>query len=131
MSRAANARRDCNGTSDRTPRNSIIQPKRGERKMGKKGTPKYSSEFKFDAVRLVVEEGLSQAEVARRLGITANSISDWVRAYKKDKGQAFPGKGRQTPEQEKIRQLEKENRELRMERDILKKATAFFAKEVK
>ncbi|MCO6510045.1 MAG: transposase [Aridibacter famidurans] len=99
--------------------------------MGKKGTPKYSSEFKFDAVRLVVEEGLSQAEVARRLGITANSISDWVRAYKKDKGQAFPGKGRQTPEQEKIRQLEKENRELRMERDILKKATAFFAKEVK
>ncbi len=99
--------------------------------MGKKGTPKYSNEFKFDAVRLVIEEGLSQAEVARRLGITTNSISAWVRAYRKDKRDAFPGKGHQTPEQERIRQLEKENRELRMERDILKKATAFFAKEVK
>lgn len=99
--------------------------------MNKKGTPKYTDEFKFDAVKLVVEEGLSQAEVARRLGITPNSMSDWVRSYKKDNIHAFPGKGRQTPEQEEIRRLNKEIRELRMEREILKKATAFFVRETK
>lgn len=99
--------------------------------MSKKGTPKYTNEFKFDAVRLVVEEGLAQAEVARRLGVTPNSISDWVKNYKKDGEQAFPGKGRQTPEQEEIRRLRKEVRELQMEREILKKATAFFARETK
>lgn len=97
----------------------------------KKGKRVYTKEFKLDAVRLVVDEGLTQAEVSRRLGVNQNSLSKWVKAYKEDGGEAFPGKGYRTPEQEKIRQLEKENRELRMERDILKKATAFFAKEVK
>lgn len=99
--------------------------------MSKKGKAKYTNEFKFDAVKLVVEDGLSQAEVARRLGVTANSIGDWVKSYRKDKEHAFPGKGHQTPEQEEIRRLKKENRELKMEREILKKATAFFVRETK
>ena len=99
--------------------------------MKKKGRAKYTNEFKKDAVRLVLEEGLSQAEVSRRLGVTANSVGEWVKAVKKDGKHAFPGKGRQTPEQEEIRRLRKENRELKMEREILKKATAFFAKETK
>ncbi len=77
-------------------------------------TLKHSNEFKFDVVRLLLEKGLSQAEVADRLGITSNSISAWVRAYKKDQKDILPGKDHQTPEQERIRQLEKENRELRI-----------------
>lgn len=96
---------------------------------GKK--PVYTDEFRFDAVRLVLDEGLTKAEVSRRLGINQNSLGKWVRAYKNHGENAFPGKGRQTPDQERIRQLEKENRELRMEREILKKATAFFARETK
>jgi transposase len=96
---------------------------------GKK--PVYTDEFKFDAVRLVLDEGLTKAEVSRRLGINQNSLGKWVRAYKKHGENGFPGKGRQTPDQERIGQLEKENRELRMEREILKKATVFFARETK
>jgi len=93
--------------------------------------PVYTDEFRFDVVRLVLDEGLTKAEVSRRLGINQNSLGKWVRAYKINGEHAFPGKGRQTPDQERIRQLEKENRELRMEREILKKATAFFARETK
>lgn len=83
----------------------------------------YTKEFKRDAVRLVIEEGLSQAEACRRLGINQNSLSKWVRAFKETGGGAFPGKGHQTPKQEEIKRLREENRTLRMERDILKKAT--------
>ena len=91
----------------------------------------YTDEFKFDAVRLVLEEGLTKAETSRRLGVNQNSLGKWVKAYKTNGENAFPGKGRQTPEQEELRGLREEVRELRMEREILKKATAFFARETK
>ena len=94
---------------------------------GKK--PVYTDEFRFDAVRLVLDEGLTKAEVSRRLGINQNSLGKWVKAYKSHGKDAFPGKGRQTPEQEELRRLREENRQLKMEREILKKATAFFARE--
>ena len=91
----------------------------------------YTEEFKIDAVRLVLDEGLSKAETSRRLGINQNSLGKWVRAYQERQENAFPGKGRQRPEQEELRRLREENRQLRMEREILKKATAFFAKETR
>jgi len=91
----------------------------------------YTDEFKFDAVRLVLDEGLTKAEVSRRLGVNQNSLGKWVKAYKQNGEVAFPGKGRQTPEQEELRRLREEVRELKMEREILKKATAFFARETK
>ncbi len=94
---------------------------------GKKSV--YTDEFKFDAVRLVLDEGLTKAEVSRRLGINQNSLGKWVKAYRKHGENAFPGKGRQTPEQEDLRRLREENRQLKMEREILKKAPAFFARE--
>ncbi len=89
----------------------------------------YSKEFKISAVKMIIEEAMPVAQVSRDLGVNENSLHNWKKQYLKDSEESFPGKGRQTSEQEKIRRLEKENRELRMERDILKKATAFFAKE--
>ena len=89
----------------------------------------YSKEFKISAVKMIIEEDIPVAQVARDLGVNENSLHNWRKQYLQDSANSLPGKGNQTPEQEKIRQLGKENRELRMERDILKKATAFFAKE--
>jgi len=96
-----------------------------------KSRKRYTDEFKIDAVRLVLDEGLSKAEVSHRLGVGQDSLGKWVRAYKSTNGNAFTGKVELTEEQKELRRLRIENRELRMEREILKKATAFFAKDVK
>jgi transposase len=89
----------------------------------------FSKEFKQEAVALVVEQGYSLAEAGRSLGVGENLIGRWKRQLEEAQGDAFPGHGKLTPEQQRIRELEEENRRLRMEKDILKKATAFFAKE--
>jgi transposase len=89
---------------------------------------KFTKEFKVEAVKLVVDEGMKQGDVARDLGIKPDVISRWVMAYERDAEEAFPGKGRLKPQEQRIKALEEEVRRLRMERDILKKATAYFAK---
>jgi transposase len=89
----------------------------------------HSREFKREAVALVVEHGYSLAEAGRSLGVSSALIGRWKQQLEdKDTG-AFPGKGKRTAEQQRIHDLEAENRRLRMEKEILKKATAFFAKE--
>ncbi len=90
---------------------------------------KYSKEFKLDAISLVTDQGYTRIEAARSLGIQANMLGRWVKEQQADDGQAFRGNGKLTPEQAEIRQLKEENRRLKMEKDILKKATVFFAKE--
>ena len=90
---------------------------------------KYSKEFKLDAVGLVVEQGYSRAEAARSLDINANMLGRWVKEADSKDGQAFRGNGKLTPEQEEVRSLKAEVKRLQMEKDILKKATVFFAKE--
>ena len=92
---------------------------------------KYSKEFKLDAVSLVLEQGYSRAEASRNLGINPNVLGRWVKEHQQDEGQAFRGNGKLTPEQEEIRRLKEENKRLKMEKEILKKATVFFAKETK
>lgn len=89
----------------------------------------YDKEFKLSAVKMVLEEGLSVAQVSRDLGINENSLHNWKKKYLEDKENAFPGKGRLKPEDEELRRLQKELKTVKMERDILKKAIAFFAKE--
>ena len=89
----------------------------------------YSKEFKVDAVKLVTEHGYRASEAARNLGINATMLRRWVQEYEADQSQSFRGNGRLTPEQEELRQLRNENRQLKLEREILKKAAAFFAKE--
>ena len=83
----------------------------------------FSKEFKQEAVALVVEQGYSLAEAGRSLGVRENLIGRWKRQLEVEQGDAFPGRGKLTPEQQRIRELEEENRRLRMEKDILKKAT--------
>ncbi len=92
---------------------------------------KYSKEFKLDAVSLVIEQNYNRAEAARSLGINANMLRRWVKEQESDDGQAFRGNGKMTPEQERIRALEAQVKRLKMEKDILKKATVFFAAETK
>src|SRR5690349_21851977 len=88
----------------------------------------FTDEFKAGAVRLVVDEGKSIAQVARDLDLTASALGIWVARARADRGVGKPG-ALTTAEREELTRLRKEARELRMERDILKKAAAFFAKE--
>ena len=83
----------------------------------------YSKQFKIDAVRLVAEEGYKISEAARNLDIHPNILRKW-KDQLTDSAQAFPGKGHMTPEKEELYQLRKENKRLRMEHEILKKAAA-------
>lgn len=87
----------------------------------------YTPEFKLQAVKMVLEQNLSVAEVARRLGVGENLLHLWKKAVLKNGAGAFPGSGHLTPQEEEIKKLRAEVKRLEMERDILKKATAFFA----
>ena len=91
----------------------------------------YPKEFKLDAISLVLDQGYSRSEAARSLDINANMLCRWIKEHQSEDGQAFRGKGKLSPEQAEIRQLKEENRRLKMEKEILKKATVFFAKETK
>lgn len=90
---------------------------------------RFTAEFKQEAVRLVRERGVSIAQAARELEIHDNLLRTWLHAVDADVEHPFPGVGQQTPEQAEIARLRREVARLKMERDILKKATAFFARE--
>ena len=87
----------------------------------------YTEEFKQGAISLVVDQGLTHSEVGRRLGTSVKNISRWVRGARNDTDKVEPQNARNL--NDKIIALEKENKQLRMEREILKKAAAFFANE--
>jgi transposase len=89
----------------------------------------YTPEFKAEAVKLVTEQGYSLAEAARSLGIRDNLLRNWKAALQSQGEHAFPGRGNLSPFEEENRRLRAENQRLLMERDILKKAAAFFARE--
>src|SRR5947208_13320933 len=89
----------------------------------------FTREFKVAAVRLVLEEKRSIAEVARSLVLRDTLLRKWVNDLKGQGEQAFPGHGQLPPLEEELRRLRAENKRLLMERDVLKKATAFFAAE--
>ena len=86
---------------------------------------RYTLEFKEEAVKLVTEQGYSQNKAAQILGINSKNVNRWVNELTNKKTISKT----RTPEQDEIRQLRKENERLRMEREILKKAAAFFANE--
>ena len=92
---------------------------------------KYPKEFKLDAVSLVLEQGYTRADAAKSLGINSNMLGRWIKEADSDDGQSFRGNGKLTEEQEQIRALQKRVKRLEMEKDILKKATVFFAAETK
>lgn len=91
----------------------------------------YSKEFKRDAVSLVIEQGYSRSEAALSLEVGINALSRWVKEFEQKDKHAFIGKGNLTSEQAENRKLKARIKRLEMERDILKKATVFFANETK
>jgi transposase len=92
---------------------------------------KFSREFKFEAVRVVRERGVSAAQAARDLDVHENVLRKWVKELSAASADAFPGHGQMKPEQLEIDRLGREIVKLKAERDILKKAAAFFAREAK
>ncbi len=90
--------------------------------------PPYPESFRADAVALVRRSGMSIAEVAADLGVSGESLRKWMQQAKIDAGEGPPG-ALNTEEREELRGLRRENKTLQMEREILRKAAAFFAKE--
>jgi transposase len=87
----------------------------------------YTREFKREAVRLLDSSGKPAARIEEDLGIGDGCLLRWKKQLVEEGETAFPGHGRMTPEQERVRELERENLVLRQERDILKKAIAIFS----
>jgi len=87
----------------------------------------FTDEFREGAVRLVLDEGKTVAQVASNLDLTPSALGNWVKQARADRSKGKTGLT--TEERAELAALRKENRTLRMERDILKKAAAFFAKE--
>jgi transposase len=91
----------------------------------------FDDSFKLEVVKMIKDQGLSVSQVCRDLNIGDTAVRRWVQQYEAEQlGQAGMGKPL-TSEQQRIRQLEQENRQLKMDNDVLKKATAFFARELK
>ncbi len=95
----------------------------------------FSREFKLEAVRLAKQSGKPQAQVARELGIRPDMLRSWKRQAEGSAGFAaadvFPGNGNVPSQDDEVRRLRREVDQLRQERDFLKKATAYFAKELR
>ncbi len=90
---------------------------------------KFRREFKVEAVRLIKEGGVAVAQAARDLDVHENVLRKWVKELSADPAQAFPGAGQMKPDQLEIDRLQREVSKLKAERDILKKAAAYFARE--
>ena len=95
--------------------------------MGKRKRRKFSNEFKEEAIKLISEQGYTIAEAARNLGIHATQLSRWKKEIEEPR--TVDGFGDMTAMQAELKRLRKENKQLKMEREILKKAAVFFAKE--
>jgi len=96
--------------------------------MGNRKRRKFSEQFKADAVRLVTEGGKTVGEVTKQFDLTETTLREWVRRAAADAGQGAPG-ALTTAERVELVDLRKRLKRAEMERDILKKATAFFARE--
>jgi transposase len=99
--------------------------------MSQKKRKAYSKEFKQEAVQLITDKGYSIAEASRNLGVEYSVLRRWKKQFEQDPSFAFPGKGRQRPHDEELRRLKKDLERVTEERDILKKALAYFAEDQK
>ena len=99
--------------------------------MSKKKRKNYSREFKMEAVGLITEKGYSIAEASRNLGIDYSVLRRWKNQFADDSQNAFPGKGRLKGPDEELRKLKRELERVTEERDILKKALAYFVEDQK
>lgn len=88
----------------------------------------FSREFKLEALKLVEERGVSIRQAAQDLDVHENVLRKWVREHREQPEEAFPSNGKMSAQDADIARLRKENAKLKMERDLLKKAAAYFAK---
>jgi transposase len=88
----------------------------------------FTREFKMEAVQLVQTSKKPLAHIARDLGIADSTLHHWRKLFSEQGEQAFPGSGHQTPQEEEMRHLKRENEVLRQERDVLKKAIGIFSR---
>ena len=91
----------------------------------------FPKEFKLEAVRLVIERGMSTAQVARDLGINPELVYRWKKEFKEDPAFSFPGKGNISGDQAELHRLQKRVKELEEEREILKKTLGYFVRDQK
>ncbi len=91
----------------------------------------YTIEFKLDAVRLVLNEGYSVAKAAERLGISPKNLYKWKEQYEEGRLKSGMKHAQPTPQEAELRHLREENRQLKLEAEILKKASAYFARQLK
>jgi transposase len=89
----------------------------------------YTKEFKVEAVRLAESRDSKTTDIATNLGVSPNVLNRWIREYHADTQYTFPGQGKMKEPEEELRQLRKELEDTKMERDILKKALAFFSRQ--
>ena len=99
--------------------------------MSKRQRKSYSREFKLEAVGLITEKGYSISEASRNLGIDYSVLRRWKNQLAEDSKTAFAGKGRLKAPDEELRRLKRELERVKEERDILKKALAYFAEDQK
>lgn len=93
------------------------------------GKRTFTREFKVEAVKLVRERGVTIAQASRDLGLHPNVLRKWVKDLGANAEHAFPGRGKQRPDDAEVSRLRQELAKTKAERDILKKAIGFFAKE--
>jgi transposase len=89
----------------------------------------FTADFKREAVKLVLERGVSKSQAARDLGLHVNVLRGWIKDAQTNGKDAFPGRGKQRPDDAEVARLRRELAKTQTERDILKKAIAYFAKE--
>jgi transposase len=97
----------------------------------KQNRKKYDRTFKEEAIRLAIEQGRNISEVERNLDISRGTLARWIREKKADPEEAFPGKGRLKAKDEELSRLRLELKRTQEERDIIKKALAYFAQDQK
>ena len=93
--------------------------------------PKYDKAFKEQTVQKILSKEATITEMAQALDVHYTTVRDWVRAYKRDGSNSFPGSGNLKPEDDELRRLRRELADLKEENEILKKAAAYFAKNQK
>lgn len=90
----------------------------------------FTAEYKRDAIRMVSDKGMSYSEVARKLGISESLLRRWKKMHDAQGEQAFPGHGQQPALEAELTHLRAENKRLKSEQELLKKAAAYFAREL-
>ena len=89
---------------------------------------RFTRDFKLEAVKLVIREGRTQIQVASELGLNANLLGRWVRQFRVDAEQSFPGNGNLKTRDKEVEELRRDNARLKGELSFLKKVSAYFAK---